>query len=73
MTTWKSSCNNLDRQLEQQRQELADIEQDSRQKQQDLGELRERLLNTQLQLDHSRKEIETLKQPAAAAGSQARH
>lgn len=53
----------LGRQLEQQRRELADIERNSRQKQQDLGELRERLSNTQLQLDHSRKEIETLRHP----------
>ena len=50
----------LGRQLEQQRQELADIEQDAHYKEQNLGELRQRLLNTQRQLDHSRTEIEAL-------------
>ena len=59
----------LGRQLEQQRQALADIEQDSRQKEQNLDELHQRLLNTQRQLDQSRTEIETLqhqsRQPAA--------
>ena len=59
----------LQRQLEQGRKALTDSEQVSMQKQQDLGELRGRLLNTQLQLDNSRKTIEMLKhqsrQPAA--------
>jgi len=59
----------LQQQLEQGRKALTDSEQVSMQKQQDLGELRGRLLNTQLQLDNSRKTIEMLKhqsrQPAA--------
>ncbi len=56
----ESRLGNLGRQLEQQRQALADIEQDARRKEQHLGELRQRLLNTQRQLDHSRTEIEAL-------------
>jgi hypothetical protein len=56
----ESRLENLGRQLEQQRQALADIEQDARQKEQNLDKLRQRLLNTQRQLDHSRTEIEAL-------------
>jgi hypothetical protein len=52
----------LQRQLEQGRKALTDIEQASMQKEQDLSELSGRLLNTQLQLDNSRKTIEMLKQ-----------
>lgn len=60
----------LGRQLEQQHQELADIEQDAHHKEQNLGELRQRLLNTQRQLDHSRNEIEVLQsQPRQPATS----
>ena len=59
----------LQRQLERGRKALTDSEQASKQKQQDLSELRGRLLNAQLQLDNSRKTIETFKhqsrQPAA--------
>ena len=59
----------LERQLELGRQVLADIEQATVQEEQDLVELRGRLLDTQVQLDHSRKEIEALRhrsqQPAA--------
>jgi hypothetical protein len=51
----------LDRQLEQGRRVLADIEQASTQKEQDLTELRGRLLDSQVQLDHSRREIEALR------------
>ena len=57
----EAQLGNLARQLEQGRKVLDDIEQASMQKEQDLFELRGRLLNTQVQLDHSRKEIETLK------------
>ena len=46
---------------EQASQGLTDIEQASMQKDQDLAELRGRLLNTQLQLDHSRKAIKALR------------
>jgi len=52
---------NLERQLEQARKVLADIEQASMQEEQDLAELRGRLLNSQVQLDHRRKEIESLR------------
>jgi ABC-type transporter Mla subunit MlaD len=51
----------LEQQLEQGRKVLTDIEQASLQKAQDLAELRGRLSDTQLQLDHSRKAIEALK------------
>jgi hypothetical protein len=51
----------LQRQLEEGRKALTDSEQASMQKEQDLSELRGRLLNTQLQLDNSRKTMETLK------------
>ena len=58
----------LDRQLEQQRQELADIEQEAHHKEQNLGELRQRLLNAQRQLDHSRTQVEALqRQPQQSA------
>ena len=58
----------LGRQLEQQRQELADIEQEAHHKEQNLGELRQRLLNAQRQLDHSRTEVEALqRQPQQSA------
>ena len=50
------------RQLEQGRNALVDLKQASIQKQQDLTELRGRLLDTQAQLNFSRKEIEALKQ-----------
>lgn len=53
---------NLDRQLEQGRKVLADIEQASLQQEQDLDKLRTQLLATQQQLDDSREEIETLRQ-----------
>lgn len=53
---------NLDRQLEQGRQALVDIEQASLQKEQHLAELRTQLLATQQQLDDSREAIETLRQ-----------
>jgi hypothetical protein len=59
----------LERQLEQARKVLADIEQASIQEEQDLTELRGRLMNSQVLLDHSRKEIEALRhrsQPQAA-------
>ncbi len=52
----------LDRRLEKERRVLADIEQDSRRKKQNLGELRGRLLKTRAQLDRSRKEIAAIKQ-----------
>lgn len=59
----------LRRQFEQGRKALTDVEQASMQKEQELSELRGRLLNTQLQLDNSHKTIEMLKhqsrQPAA--------
>ena len=51
----------LQRQLEQGRQALADIEQDSMQKQQNLDELSERLRTTQQQLDDSRKAAAAIK------------
>jgi len=53
---------NLDRQLEQGRQALVDIEQASLQKEQDLAELRTQLLATQRQLDDSREAIEMHRQ-----------
>jgi len=49
--------------LEQGRRVLAGIEQDSMREKQDLAELRARLQDSQLQLDHSHKEIEALKYP----------
>ena len=52
----------LEQQLEQGRGTLADIEQASLQKVQDLAELRGRLSDTQLHLDHSRAAIEALRQ-----------
>ena len=51
----------LDRELEQGRQALADIEQASMQKQQNLDDLRGQLLVTQQQLDHSRKAVAAIK------------
>lgn len=48
--------------LGQGRKILADIEQASKQQEQDLGELRQRLLTTQTILTHSRREIEVIKQ-----------
>ncbi|MEN8106598.1 MAG: hypothetical protein ABFS22_01170 [Pseudomonadota bacterium] len=57
----EAQLDTLDRQLEQGRKLLADIEQASMQQEQDLDELRGRLLDTQVQLDHSRKEIEAIK------------
>jgi len=53
----------LERQLEQGHKVLAVIEQESLQQQQDLTELRARLQAAQVQLDRSRKAIETLKHP----------
>lgn len=47
---------------EKTRKVLADIERASREKEQELTELRRRLVNSQVQLDHSRKEIEALRQ-----------
>jgi len=47
--------------LGQGRKILADIEQDSKQQEQDPGELRQRLLTTQTILTHSRREIEAIK------------
>jgi len=46
---------------EQTRKVLADIEQASMRKEQELVKLRRRLVNSQVQLDHSRKEIESLR------------
>lgn len=54
---------NSGRQLEQGRRVLAEIEQDSMQEKRDLAELRGRLQDSQVQLDHSHKEIEALKYP----------
>ena len=51
----------LQRQLEQGRQALADIEQDSMQKQQNIDRLSERLRTTQQQLDDSRKAAAAIK------------
>ena len=51
----------LQRQLEQGRQALADIEQDSMQKQQNIDELSERLRTAQQQLDDSRKAAAAIK------------
>ena len=51
----------LGHQLEQGRQALADIEQDSVQKEHNLNELRGRLLSTQEHLDHHREEIAAVK------------
>lgn len=50
-----------ERELEKERQALADMEQLAEQKEQNLGELRGRLLDTQVQLDRSRTEIKALK------------
>ena len=60
----------LQRQLEQGRKALTDIEHVSMQKEQDLSELRGRLLNTQLQLDNSRTTIEMLKQRTQQSAEQ---
>ena len=57
----ESQLEALDLRLEKERQVLADIEQASRQKQQNLEELRGRLLKTRAQLDRSREEIELIK------------
>ena len=51
----------LEQQLQQERQALADIKQASMQKQQDLDELRGQLLATQQQLDRSRKAVAAIK------------
>ncbi|MEN8204446.1 MAG: hypothetical protein ABFS24_00415 [Pseudomonadota bacterium] len=52
---------NLDRQLDQGRQALADIEQDSAQQAHNPEQLSGRLLSTQEQLDHNREEIAAVK------------
>jgi hypothetical protein len=56
-----AQLDDMDRQLEQGRQALADIEQASMQKQQALDELRGQLLATQQQLDHSRKVVAVIR------------
>ena len=61
----------LQRQLEQGRQALADIEQDSMQKQQNLDELSERLRTTQQQLDDSRKAAAAIRHESLAQAAKA--
>jgi len=61
----------LQRQLEQGRQALADIEQDSMQKQQNIDELSERLRTTQQQLDDSRKATAAIRHESLAQAAKA--
>ena len=61
----------LQRQLEQGRQALADIEQDSMQKQQNIDELSERLRTTQQQLDDSRKAAAAIRRESLAQAAKA--
>ena len=56
-----AQLDDMDRQLEQGRQALADIEQASMQKQQNLDELRGQLQATQQQLEQSRKVVAVIK------------
>ena len=56
-----AQLDDMDRQIEQGRQALADIEQASMQKQQNLDELRGQLLATQQQLDQRRKVVAAVK------------
>ncbi|MDH3888651.1 MAG: hypothetical protein OEU78_09135 [Gammaproteobacteria bacterium] len=61
----------LQRQLEQGRQALAEIEQASMQKQQNLEELSERLRTTQQQLDDSRKAAAAIRHESLAQAAKA--